>query len=1391
MNQDQKLEIMDNKDTKPSASLKEISIAVKGILDEFEKECKIFAKVRKQYQGDFVSEEVYLAEMIQSFGNYLMQLPDVEDIKSHQKKFDTYASILAITIDCDFCYFNSDEKAKKIMEDCDDHHPVHVITFFFQFIPNAEKYLKKLIYWNYGFIWLKSSSKIIPFWFIFSSSMNFCMMSTFFSENLFKDTYTPIQLAVMMGNLKLISLFDQYCDLGEDEDEDEIFVSDFYGSIELAFSLARLNCIDYLLTKSWDRLQVVNCITIVFILMNEQDSEISIEKNKIIFELIEKLKLLKMIDDEDVIIDYIRPFLSVEKTFFASEKYAKHQLSLSLLCKQFKSSQASLFDEIQKCYTLSILTILFETKSQEDIINFININKIKMEPAYLKAILVNCSQFYNLPLLQKRIEEELTIQEIRENYFQLIPNLMGSNLEAKLLCITLDIVRKKCQLTLPKWLIRLSDIKCTENHSALSRILNLENYSEFFASEDIKPNKLLPNFFKLLDKIKQNFIIHRQDLLIFSKFVACLFLRLTHDQHEMVEKQQLMADLQNAMDKYFFILKDLIFDNWNGLDNIGEVEDKIILGLVLTFGKKLQFIEYGILNKKIFGFNLFSIDATLNESLLIKILSDESLQNIFLLCLDSLKKQISQYVNYLNEQNKLRQESKTLSNFIIFAQNSLWKTIEEVYQFHAKFPSKDQYEFAVRRAGELNRSLRELLYSIHHEGTHQVKVHKAAAESFEFLENKYAKEIKNESDILNTIVEFIRSESDKHDEKKDCYRKMPSIEFVTNLVKTESPTYLYLAKMVTLKANFSMSFLHGLCLLWLAVNDPSQYLTNFSELHGENKSTEAAKDMVRLTFFDYMVDLHLICNSGMFNKVTNWFALYITGIISSEITLENGKASIPVHAQAIAYKQLLEIKSSNISQFARLINLLLATEDLSLIWDMILPQVSNTIFEIYDDLNPQEKLKLKKSLEETKPEWIDFDLQKLLSLSKDLLSIEIDVPQDGNCLFWSAMLAFLLVVVNSSEFGLSYQLVFGDDKDSKKIEKMLSIYDLNNSTFIPLLLLFRQRVIKKVIELLKSDVNWLEEYKGATGYEDKMSVDGAWAGTRELLGIAHLLKTKVFCYVQGRVDKYGEEYRQSTPIHLVVTQIEGQGEHFKFKLPNETWQKIQTNRQALEQKTELLKSHPLALPSDHCQQRSFFFNESYFASDKSQKSQQAYFFHINKYMFEKLMFDYLFVFQELRVHQVSDPDFGFPYDLTGEQRFSFFIEMLKMIKVRFHHIKLHHKNRDDGYDVNVSRSSFLLLRNFPLLHSLEKIKYNININNFFLSSKIESLLMRFQKLKEVILNNANLDDQKTLNTVIGIIESIDPPYKQTLLNICMRINGKSVVIFMDKEPPVVRHMNFI
>jgi len=224
----------------------------------------------------------------------------------------------------------------------------------------------------------------------------------------------------------------------------------------------------------------------------------------------------------------------------------------------------------------------------------------------------------------------------------------------------------------------------------------------------------------------------------------------------------------------------------------------------------------------------------------------------------------------------------------------------------------------------------------------------------------------------------------------------------------------------------------------------------------------------------------------------------------------------------------------------------------------------------------EEKKPENPSKEQSKKDMEEKKLVKSVERPKDMM--EVDVPNDNNCLFWSFILGFLLPTLDQySRFQNAFHVLIGSQCKSrteielhsaetqKSIFRLLKTYDVNKDSDIyknPLMSLLcqflRSRTVSEMSlffskehrQNLARDVhkaNWRE-------YARWMRTPFAWGGESEIKAISNILKTSVTVFSKN----YNMEYihkQNDIPIYLVYTNATGMSQvtnHYHFLL-NDKW----------------------------------------------------------------------------------------------------------------------------------------------------------------------------------------------------------------------------------------------
>lgn len=238
--------------------------------------------------------------------------------------------------------------------------------------------------------------------------------------------------------------------------------------------------------------------------------------------------------------------------------------------------------------------------------------------------------------------------------------------------------------------------------------------------------------------------------------------------------------------------------------------------------------------------------------------------------------------------------------------------------------------------------------------------------------------------------------------------------------------------------------------------------------------------------------------------------------------------------------------------------------------------------EIAGEEKPSEKPKKDASnpSSELKPEKLIIPPEeKKRERPKDMM--EVDVPNDNNCLFWSSILAYLLPTLDHyTRFEKAYKILLGkqgktnmekdlhNEENKKSIFRLLKSYNVDKNSDIyknPLMgLLCRFLRFRAVAEISKffskehkaelaRDVrksNWRE-------YAKWMKTEYAWGGESEIKAISNILKASVIVFSNN----YNMEYihkENDIPLYLVYTNATGKSNvtnHYHFLLNENLYSK--------------------------------------------------------------------------------------------------------------------------------------------------------------------------------------------------------------------------------------------
>jgi len=204
--------------------------------------------------------------------------------------------------------------------------------------------------------------------------------------------------------------------------------------------------------------------------------------------------------------------------------------------------------------------------------------------------------------------------------------------------------------------------------------------------------------------------------------------------------------------------------------------------------------------------------------------------------------------------------------------------------------------------------------------------------------------------------------------------------------------------------------------------------------------------------------------------------------------------------------------------------------------------------------------------------------------------VEIDVPNDHNCLFWSFIMAYLLPTLNDQkEFEKSYTLLVGDDKTywlndgtelvvndkntRDMVYRLLKSYDCaknskiySNENLLNIRHVVRHRIVheesrsfsSEYKQVIAADVlkeNW-------DHYSHWMNQKNTWGGQAEIMGMSNMIKMSIKIFSNGYDVEYKYEGSEKT-LYLVytnVSQTDKLGNHYHYFLDEKLYKKHCLNK---------------------------------------------------------------------------------------------------------------------------------------------------------------------------------------------------------------------------------------
>ncbi len=204
--------------------------------------------------------------------------------------------------------------------------------------------------------------------------------------------------------------------------------------------------------------------------------------------------------------------------------------------------------------------------------------------------------------------------------------------------------------------------------------------------------------------------------------------------------------------------------------------------------------------------------------------------------------------------------------------------------------------------------------------------------------------------------------------------------------------------------------------------------------------------------------------------------------------------------------------------------------------------------------------------------------------------VEVDVPNDHNCLFWSFIMAYLLPTLNDKkEFEKSYTLLVGDaetywlndgtelvvnDMNTRDaVYNLLKSYDCaknskiyRNENLLNIRHVMRHRIVheesksfsnehKQVIADDVSKENW-------DHYSHWMNQKNTWGGQAEIMGMSNMIQISIRVFSKGYDAEYKYEGSDKT-LYLVYTNVsqgDKLGNHYHYLLDEKLYKKHCLNK---------------------------------------------------------------------------------------------------------------------------------------------------------------------------------------------------------------------------------------
>lgn len=194
----------------------------------------------------------------------------------------------------------------------------------------------------------------------------------------------------------------------------------------------------------------------------------------------------------------------------------------------------------------------------------------------------------------------------------------------------------------------------------------------------------------------------------------------------------------------------------------------------------------------------------------------------------------------------------------------------------------------------------------------------------------------------------------------------------------------------------------------------------------------------------------------------------------------------------------------------------------------------------------------------TLPKFSFFSQEKPLPLALPIEADhdwELDTPHDNSCLFWAAVMCYLLPVREDTEaFKQRFSQLFGDAEleHAQALRQHLKNYQpfsredttFQDETFQRLVReVFRSRVVGYIADRREAFEPYLEDNRRWVDYLALMHRENSWGGQLEIRAISDMLTCSI--QVAGRtLTDYGQDYHTLAPLSLVHVE----GSHYHYRL---------------------------------------------------------------------------------------------------------------------------------------------------------------------------------------------------------------------------------------------------